>query len=78
MTRLTEVEAHIASMGDLLDIVGALRSLASMRVQEAHQALPHIRRYAETMAASIGAALLLDCLRARRRSAPRRSMRTSL
>ena len=59
MTRLTEVEAHIASMGELLDIVGALRSLASMRVQEAHQALPHIRRYAETMAASIGAALLL-------------------
>ena len=59
MTRLTEVEAHIASMGELLDIVGALRSLASMRVQEAHQALPHIRRYAVTMAASIGAALLL-------------------
>jgi F-type H+-transporting ATPase subunit gamma len=59
MTRLTEFEAHIASMGELLDIIGALRSLASMRVQEAHRALPHIRRYAETMAASIGAALLL-------------------
>ena len=59
MTRLTEVEAHIASMGELRDIVGAMRSLASVRVQEAHRALPHIRRYAETMAASIGAALLL-------------------
>ena len=59
MTRLTEFEAHMASMSELLDIIGALRSLASMRVQEAHRALPHIRRYAETMAASIGAALLL-------------------
>src|SRR5215472_17283741 len=59
MTRLTEVEAHIASMSDLRDIIGALRSLASMRMQEARCALPHIRRYAETMAASIGASLLL-------------------
>jgi len=59
MTRLTEIEAHIAGMGELLDIVGAMRSLASMRMQEAHRALPHIRRYAETMASSIGAALLL-------------------
>jgi F-type H+-transporting ATPase subunit gamma len=59
MTRLTEVEAHIRSMGELLDIVGAMRSLASMRVQEAQRTLPGIRRYAETMAAAIGAALLL-------------------
>lgn len=59
MTCLAEVEAHIATMGELLDIVGAMRSLASMRVQEAHRALPDIRRYAETMAAAIGAALLL-------------------
>jgi F-type H+-transporting ATPase subunit gamma len=59
MTRLSEVEAHIVSMGELSDIIGAMRSLASMRMQEAHHALPHIRRYAEAMAASIGAALLL-------------------
>ena len=59
MTRLTEVEAHIVSMSELSDIIGAMRSLASMRMQEAHRALPHIRRYAETMAASIGASLLL-------------------
>jgi F-type H+-transporting ATPase subunit gamma len=59
MTRLTEVEAHIVSVGELSDIIGAMRSLASMRMQEAHRALPHIRRYAEMMAASIGAALLL-------------------
>ena len=46
MTRLAEIEAHIASMDELLDIVGAMRSLAGMRVQEAHRALPGIRRYA--------------------------------
>ena len=44
-------------MGELLDIVGAMRSLASMRLQEAHRALPGIRRYSETMAEAIGAAL---------------------
>jgi len=59
MTRLVDIEAHIGSMGELLDVVGAMRSLASMRVQEAHRSLPGIRRYAETMAAAIGAALLL-------------------
>ena len=59
MTRLVEVEAHILGMGELLDIVGAMRSLASMRVQEAQRALPAIRRYAQTMADAIGATLLL-------------------
>ena len=59
MTRLADIEAHIGSMGELLDIVGAMRSLASMRIQEAQRSLPGIRRYAETMAAAIGAALLL-------------------
>ena len=34
MTRLSEIQSHIASMGELLDIVGAMRSLAGMRVQE--------------------------------------------
>lgn len=59
MTRLAEIEGHIASMDELLDIVGAMRSLAGMRVQEAQRALPGIRRYAESMAAAIGTALLL-------------------
>lgn len=59
MTRLAEIQGHIASMDELLDIVGAMRSLAGMRVQEAQRALPGIRRYAESMAAAIGAALLL-------------------
>src|SRR6516225_5847677 len=59
MIRLAEIESQIAGISELLDIVGAMRSLASMRVQEAHRALPGIRRYAETMAAAIGSALLL-------------------
>jgi len=59
MIRLAEIESQIAGISELLDIVGAMRSLASMRVQEAHRALPGIRRYAGTMAEAIGSALLL-------------------
>ena len=59
MIRLAELESQIAGISELLDIVGAMRSLASMRVQEAHRVLPGIRRYAEAMAEAIGSALLL-------------------
>jgi F-type H+-transporting ATPase subunit gamma len=59
MTRLSEIQSHIASMDELRDIVGAMRSLAGMRVQEARQALPAIHRYADSMATGIGSALLL-------------------
>jgi F-type H+-transporting ATPase subunit gamma len=59
VSQLLEIEAHILSMGELLDIVGAMRSLASMRVQEAQRSLPATRRYAQTMADAIAAALLL-------------------
>jgi F-type H+-transporting ATPase subunit gamma len=56
--RLAEIQAHIGSMGELLDVVGAMRSLAGMRMQEAQRALPGIRRYADTMAAAIADTLL--------------------
>ncbi len=59
MTRLAEIQGRIASMSELSSIISAMRSLAGMRVQEAQRALPGIRRYAEAMAAGIGAALLL-------------------
>jgi F-type H+-transporting ATPase subunit gamma len=59
MNRLADIEGHIASISELLSIVGAMRSLAGMRVQEAQQALPGIRRYAESMAAATSSALLL-------------------
>ena len=59
MTRLTKIQSHIVSMDELLDIVGAMRSLAGMRVQESQHALPGIRSYADSMATAIGSALLL-------------------
>ncbi len=59
MTRLSEIQTHIASMDELMDIVGAMRSLAGMRVQEAQHALPGIRSYAASMATGLGSALLL-------------------
>jgi F-type H+-transporting ATPase subunit gamma len=59
MTRFAEIQGHIASMRELRDIVGAMRSLAGMRVQEAQRALSGIRSYADTMAGAIGTALLL-------------------
>ena len=57
--RLTEIQRHMASMRELNDIVGAMRSLAGMRLQETQQALPGIRRYGESVAQAVGAALLL-------------------
>jgi len=59
MNRLAEIEGHIASIRELLNIVGAMRSLAGMRVQEAQQALSGTRQYAATMATAMGSALLL-------------------
>jgi F-type H+-transporting ATPase subunit gamma len=57
--RLADIEAHIASVNELLDIVGAMRSLASVRVQEAQRAVPGVRRYAESMARAIRDVTLL-------------------
>jgi F-type H+-transporting ATPase subunit gamma len=59
VTRLADIQGHINSMEELLGIVGAMRSLAGMRVQEAQRALPGSRRYAESFVEAISAALLL-------------------
>ncbi|MCW5745084.1 MAG: F0F1 ATP synthase subunit gamma [Alphaproteobacteria bacterium] len=59
MTRLSEIEGHIASMSELFDIVGAMRAMAGMRMQEAQRALPGVRRYADAVATAIAASLLL-------------------
>ena len=59
MTRLADIQAHIASMDALRDIVGAMRSLAGMRVQEAQRTLPGIRTYARDVASGILDAFLL-------------------
>jgi len=59
MRRLTDIQRHMTSMQELGNIVGAMRSLAGMRLQETQQALPGIRRYGESVAQAVGAALLL-------------------
>ena len=59
MTRLSEIQDHVASMDELRDIVGAMRSLAGMRMQESVHALEGIRAYAQSMLGAIGHALLL-------------------
>ena len=59
MTRLADIQRHIVGMQELGDIVGAMRSLAGMRLQETQQALPGIRRYGESMAQAVGAAVML-------------------
>lgn len=59
MTRLAEIEARVSGMGDLMDVVGAMRSLAGMRMREAQQALPGIRRHAAIIADAIGDTLAL-------------------
>ena len=70
MTRLIEVEARVASMTGLLDVIGAMRSLAGMRLQEAQLALPAARRYGQTVSAAIAAVLAML------REAPTQSVRT--
>jgi F-type H+-transporting ATPase subunit gamma len=59
VTRVSELQDHIANMTELFGIVGAMRSLAGMRVLEAQRALPGIRRYAGSMAGAIGSGLLM-------------------
>lgn len=74
MTRLAEIEAHIGSVGELLDIVGAMRSLAGMRMQEAQRTLPGIRRYAESVVSGIADTLLLMEEPAPPRQAPQETL----
>ncbi len=59
MTQLSAIRSRIASLKELTDVVGAMRALAGMRLQEAQQALPGIRRYAHSVAAALGSALPL-------------------
>jgi len=59
MAQLAEIENRIASMGELKSILGAMRALAVIRMQEARQALAGVRRYAEILAHGVGQATLL-------------------
>ena len=57
MMRLAEIERHVTSMEELQRIVGAMRAIASMRMQEALRALESVREYGNTLAEAVRDAL---------------------
>ena len=58
--RLAEIERHVSSIEELQRIVGAMRAIASMRVQEALRALSSVRQYGSAMAAAVREALAIE------------------
>ncbi len=57
--RLAEIQRHVASMEELQRIVGAMRAIASMRVQEAARALAGVRQYGDALARAVRQALAI-------------------
>lgn len=57
--RLVEIERHVASMQELQRIVGAMRAIASMRMQEAVGALTSVRQYGAALAEAVRDALAI-------------------
>jgi len=57
--RLAQVEARIASIGELHEIVSAMRALAAVRSQQASDKLDGIRSYAAVVAAALSRVLSL-------------------
>jgi F-type H+-transporting ATPase subunit gamma len=57
--RLAEIERHVASMDELQRIVGAMRAIASMRMQEAVRALASVREYGRALARAVQEALAI-------------------
>jgi len=74
MEPLPRLRARISSLGELRDIIRALRAMAASHVQEAQAALPGIRQYVAVVedAISEGAALLPPTDGARSGDAPAR------
>lgn len=57
--RLAEIERHVTSMEELQRIVGAMRAIASMRMQEALHALASVREYGNMLAESLHDAITI-------------------
>ena len=57
--RLALIERHVESMEELQRIVGAMRAIASMRMQEAVRALASVREYGATLAEALRDALAI-------------------
>ncbi|HEX5460978.1 MAG TPA: FoF1 ATP synthase subunit gamma [Steroidobacteraceae bacterium] len=57
--RLAEIERHVSSMQELQRIVGAMRAIASMRIQEAVRALASVREYGDALTKGVREALAI-------------------
>lgn len=56
MQRLADLQARIRSLGELREVVGAMRSLSAVRVQQAHDTLLGIREYTATVESALAQA----------------------
>jgi len=59
MPRLGELQARLASIGELDDIVGAMRALAAVRMRQALDSLRAARAHADTIRTALDAARML-------------------
>jgi len=59
VTRLADIQAHVAGMQELSQIIGSMRAVANLRVQEALGALSSVRQYGAAMREALGQALSL-------------------
>jgi F-type H+-transporting ATPase subunit gamma len=57
--RLADVSHRLASVGQLAEVIGAMRALAAARAREAHARLDGVRAYTQDIADAIGRALPL-------------------
>ncbi len=65
--RLAEIERHLSSMQELGHVVGAMRAIASMHMQEAVHALASVREYGKSMSEAVREALAIAADEARLR-----------
>lgn len=59
MATLPELRTRLKSLGELFDVVGAIRSLAAVRMQQASDALAGAREYADAVGGALAAAMVI-------------------
>jgi F-type H+-transporting ATPase subunit gamma len=75
MYRLADLQARIRSLGELREVVGAMRSLSAVRVQQAHETLLGVRQYTSIVESALAQAV--RCLPAAPRLAARDDSQTA-
>ncbi|MFI5297663.1 MAG: F0F1 ATP synthase subunit gamma [Polyangiales bacterium] len=60
MERLSDLQVRIKNLTELADVVGAMRSLAAVRVQQARETLPAIRKYTQVIEGALARAFALS------------------